>query len=633
MKAEPASLHELLRSGHRLHKAGDAAAAEAVYRRILDVAPGHPDALHSLGLLAHQAGWHEQALGWVREAIGRDGRRGHYHNTLGLVLRALGRFGEAAECFEQALAVRPDYPVALKNLARIRAEQGRDAEAETFLNRALGPSIRDADAAHQLGLTLRRQGKPEAAERALRRAVEIDPAHAGAWNDLGALLKSAGRDAEAVDAFRRAAESKPGDPQGWHHLAVALCEAGDLAAAEDTARRAMAADPGGADGRQAMGLVCYRLGRFGEALAHLRAALEREPGTPTLHNNLGAVFRQCGELEAARGHFEAALRAAPDKPDARLNLALVLLTAGEFRRGWVEYEWRRRQPRDSHPVIPRPLWDGGPLGGRRILLYAEQGFGDTLQFVRYAPLVKRRGGHVTLACQPALMPLLSRSAGIDELVPLGQPAGPAFDVYAPLLSLPGIFGTDLTNLPAAVPYVAPDAGRVERWRQDLKNRESLTGFRVGIGWQGSPKYADDRQRSLPLRHFAPLADVPGVRLISLQKGHGTEQIGRPDAVFPLHVFGEDFDSEGGAFMDTAAVMQSLDLVVTSDTALAHLSGALGVPTWVVLPLVADWRWLLEREDCPWYPTTRLFRQHTVGDWTSVFERVRAELEHAVAAVR
>ena len=273
------------------------------------------------------------------------------------------------------------------------------------------------------------------------------------------------------------------------------------------------------------------------------------------------------------------------------------------------------------PELSQPRWNGSDLEGRAILVYSEQGLGDTIQFIRYAPLVEQRGGKVLFECQPALMPLLANAQGIDTLLPRGGTL-PSFDVQAPLLSLPGIVGTRPDTVPAAVPYLQANDKLVGRWRKEL---EPLRGFKIGITWQGSPTQGYDRLRSVPLTHLATLAAVPGVHLISLQKRIGTDQLRSMAGGFSVVDFGSRLDEESGAFMDTAAIMMNLDLVISSDTAVPHLAGALGVPVWLALPWVPDWRWLLEREDSPWYPTMRLFRQPRFGNWDGVFERMAEEL--------
>ena len=271
--------------------------------------------------------------------------------------------------------------------------------------------------------------------------------------------------------------------------------------------------------------------------------------------------------------------------------------------------------------LPGQVWDGSPLGERTILLYAEQGFGDTIQFIRYAPLVKQLGGTVLVECQASLVRLFGRTEGIDRLIGQGSPL-PAYDVQASLLSLPAILRTTSSTIPAGVPYVIPDDRLVEQWRQELN---AVPGFRIGICWQGNAEHKRDRFRSMPLCEFEPLARLDGVQLISLQKGQGTEPLSALGGRFSVI----DWTSRLDDFMDTAALMKSLDLIITADTANAHLAGAIGVPVWVVLPFAPDWRWQLDREDSPWYPTMRLFRPREPAKWGKVFQRVASELEKLV----
>ncbi len=310
-----------------------------------------------------------------------------------------------------------------------------------------------------------------------------------------------------------------------------------------------------------------------------------------------------------------------------MGRALALLTLGDYPRGFAEYEWRWKTKRlAGSPTYQQPLWDGSPLDGKTILLHAEQGLGDMVQFLRFVPVVKDRGGRVIVASQKPLVPLLAACPWIDQLIAQGETL-PTFNVQAPLMSLPRILGTTLATLPTQVPYLSADPRLVQRWREELA---AYPGFRIGIAWQGNPQNPADRHRSFPLDCLAPLAGLPGVQLFSLQKGPGTEQIDQRAERFPLVELGSRLDETSGPFMDTAAVMVCLDLVVSACTSLAHLAGALAVPVWVALKFAPDWRWLYHREDSPWYPTARLFRQPQPGDWAGAFDRMVAALQERPA---
>ncbi len=327
---------------------------------------------------------------------------------------------------------------------------------------------------------------------------------------------------------------------------------------------------------------------------------------------------------------QQAIRLKPDCALTHTNLGHTLLQMGHWQAGWTEYEWRWKYWESEGrpaPVFEQPRWDGSPLEGRTILLYAEQGFGDILQFIRYASLVAERGGRVLVACPAPLIEFQSTCPGIVRLIPMDGPY-PAFDVQAHLLSLPHIFQTTPDTVPARIPYLVADSGRVESWRQKLCQLRGTPGqpsFLIGIAWQGNPKNRIDRDRSLALKELAPLAGLPGVRLVSLQFGAGTEQLASLLETWPLINLG-DLD-----FPDAAGVMRNLDLVVSIDSAKAHLAGGLGVPVWVGLSFAPDFRWFLDREDNPWYPTMRLFRQTKPGHWQDLIERMAAEVQKLLTA--
>jgi hypothetical protein len=339
------------------------------------------------------------------------------------------------------------------------------------------------------------------------------------------------------------------------------------------------------------------------------------------------ALKDAGKPTEAAACHQDALRLEPDYANAHFNLAQAYLLVGRFEEGWIEYEWRKRHRGFVMPTLPAssPHWDGTPLDGRTIYLAAEQGLGDTLQFIRYARPVKERGGRVIVACPKPLVRLLRGCAGIDVLLDQGE-AMPPCDVHAPLLSLPGIFHTNLATIPAPHSYLAAEPELVQAMRPILGDRP---GLKVGIAWQGDPKNPNDRWRSAPLFAFAPLAAVPGVILFSLQKGPGEEQLRQAADQFPI----SGIEKYVANFPDTAAVMKNLDLVITVDTAITHLAGALGAPVWVALPFAPDWRWLLDREDSPWYPTMRLYRQKELGNWDEVFERIAADLRKIVTSSR
>ena len=339
------------------------------------------------------------------------------------------------------------------------------------------------------------------------------------------------------------------------------------------------------------------------------------------------------QFDDALRDFDEAVRLKPQLPAAHWNRGLLRLLRGDLQGGWPEYEWRWRQPGFVRRNFQQPRWDGTPLNGRTILLYAEQGLGDTLQFIRYVPLVQALGGKVVVECQAAAVSLIAGVKGVDAVAAQGGLL-PAFDLQAPLLSLPGILQTSLATIPADVPYLDADPKLVERWRGELggDERSEPRPFRVGIAWQGNPTHRLDRQRSIPLRCFAPLAGVPRAQLVSLQYGAGTEQLRALAGQFPVLDLESRLGDASESFANIAGIMKNVDLVISCDTAIVHLAGALGVATWVALPVARDWRaGCFERTDSPWYPGMRLFRQAEEGHWGEVFERMAGELGRVVGS--
>jgi Flp pilus assembly protein TadD len=487
----------------------------------------------------------------------------------------------------------------------------------------------DAATQRDRGNALYLQGQYEEAAECYRAALRWAPDDFDALNNLGAALADLGRLGEAVACYEQAIRIKPGLPEAHYNLGNLFRLAGHPERAVECYARALRLRPEFAEGHNNLGIVLRRLGRFSEAMTSLRRALVLRPGYPAAEVNLGLTLADTGRFAEALAHYEEVLAREPANADAHHNRALAWLTLGDWEQGWPEYEWRWRTAELRKPPYSQPVWDGSPLAGRTILLYTEQGSGDIFQCVRFASAVKPRGGTVVLAAPERLHPLLATAPGIDRLVPRDDPhPEPACHLQHALMSLPARLGTTVDTMPAPVPYLRADRARSERWRGEL---QTLAGLKVGIAWRGSPKMLPyDLRRSIPLEQFEPLARVDGVRLLSLQAGAGSEEPGRLGGRFPVLDLAARFDESAGAFLDTAAVMTHLDLVVTCDTAIAHLAGALGVPAWVALPSVPHWTWLLDRETSPWYPTVRLFRQAAAGAWDEVFHRMAAALRPLAA---
>jgi thioredoxin-like negative regulator of GroEL len=438
------------------------------------------------------------------------------------------------------------------------------------------------DSALQTALAHHHAGRLAEAERGYRRVLAQFPSHAGALHLLGVIALQQGRHADAVASIRNAIAVDARQPVFYNSLGEAYRALGEFSEARSSYERAIALDPA-----------------FSEA-----------------HSNLGLALQAVGDVAAAVRQFERAIQIRPDSAEAHFNLSRVLLLQGDFERGWREHAWRSRIRGHPSQSIAALRWNGLPLGGKRLLIYAEQGLGDTLQFIRYLSHVKCLAEETVVAVSPELIPLLTAS-GFENLHPLDATAS-ACDAQCSLLDLPELMGTTFQSIPADTPYLRIPPRLIERWRGKL---EPTSEFKIGIVWQGNPTYYSDRFRSIPLAAFEPLARIPGVRLVSLQVRDGVGQIDELAGRFEVTRL-DDWDLEHITFMDTAAVMMNLDLVVTCDTVTAHLAGGLGVPVWVALSASPCWRWMLERSDSPWYAGMRLCRQSRLGQWSDVFAAMR-----------
>jgi len=499
---------------------------------------------------------------------------------------------------------------------------GRFDEAEAVAREALGRDRHDVDALHCLALLAQRRGEHGIAYARLKEACALAPDSAALHDDLGTVCRALGRLDEAVELHRRALALAPHMVATHVNLGRA-CEArGDLAAARASFARALEVQGDLAPAHAAMANVLFGDGEPEQAVEHYRRAIALAPGDAATHCNLGLALSDLGEFEQAIGHLRRAIVLKPDMAGAHNNLALALLSVGDYKNGWPSHERRAGVVGlglgQRNLALPR--WRGEPLHGARILLHAEQGLGDTIQFVRYAKLVMERGGEVVLGVQPELSRLVESCPGVSEVLSPGAPSLP-IACHCPLPSLPFVFGTEVATIPAEVPYLSAPHELARKWRERIGARP---GLKVGVVWAGRADHRRDRDRSLQPALLSRLAALPGVTLFSLQKGR---------AELPADLPLVDLAPELADVADTAAAISALDLVVTVDTSVAHLAGALGHPVWILLHQVSDWRWLTRREDSPWYPTARLFRQNARGDWQGVMARVAADLGRLAAGDR
>lgn len=584
-------LHAVLEAAIELHRAGDVQAARPLYRQALEANPDDWDALYLLGTAELQLGNFAECVDLLSRVVAERPDVPDAHNNLGVASKALGRWEEAARAFQAAIKANPDYEQAFFNLGALMEQRGLFADAEKCYRRAIELNPGDAQARLCLGSSLKSQEKWCEAEACYREVARHDPRNLDLFVDLGYVLVRQEKLDEAAEVYRQILEVRP----DYHEI------------------------------HNNLSYLYERQGRLEPAVASARSAIELRPDSADAHNNLGIALRSLHQLDDACEAFEDACRLRTGFALAEFNFATTKLLAGDFAAGWPGYE-RRTETLDAPPRrFPQPRWQGEPLAGKSLFVYADQGFGDTLQFVRFLPQAKERSqARIVFECQRELASLLAEQGGIDELVCEGdQP--PSFDSQIPLASLPGLFGVDLDSIPAEVPYIHPPAELRDELNEIVEEVDS-SRLRVGLVWQGNPQQARDVLRSCPLDKLLSLAEVAGVSLFSLQTGEpALEQLVRFDPRRrPI-----DIGSRLRDFAETAAVISRLDLVISVDTATAHLAGALGTPVWTLLSQTPDWRWLLDREDSPWYPTMRLFRQRQWGDWDGAVREVGAELRRMV----
>ena len=592
--ARVAPLQQKLNEGMAHHNAGRLAEAEAVYRAVLTAAPQQPDALHLMGVLALQVNKPDVAAQLIGQAITHNGENAVYHSNLGSALRRLGRLAEAEAACRQSLAVDRNFADGYNNLANVLVDRGAFAEAAEALSHLLRLRPTLTEQRLLLGRALIMAGKPEEAVTAMEELIRRDPRSTAALTNLGVALRKLNRDRDAEAVYRRGIDIAPDDTGLLSNLGSLLSQEGQL----------------------------------DEAIALFNRALAIRPDFTDAHVNLSIALRDANRFAESAVAAQNALRYDPNSAEAHTNLSHALLLLGDFTNGFAEYEWRFKVPGFPTPLrdFGRPSWHGEPLAGRSIMLHDEQGVGDGIQFARYARILKEMGARVIIECNTQALRLFQGLIGADAVVGRFSPP-PPFDYHAPLMSLPHRLGASLDNIPADVPYLRPEPELVERWGARLAEL-ATTGenrFKVGLVWAGSPEHRNDHNRSLPLATLAPLSTIPNVQLFSVQKGPGMAQLSNA----PMPVV--DLGAEIGDFADTAAILTHLDLLITVDTSVAHLAGALGRPVWVLLPFSPDWRWILGRDDSPWYPTMQLFRQAEPGAWGPVLERLEAALTKRAAA--
>ena len=649
-KTSPSTSYD---EGIRHFESGRMAVAEQHFRQALTLDPKHAGSLHLLGLIHAQGSNLDLAIEYIANAIKSDPTIADYFSNLGKLLRRQGKREEALKSYDLALKLKPDAADLWIRLGDILQDLKRFDEALLSYDRAIALDPDSAEAALHGALLLLELERYEQALVRFDIVQAIPPVHAGVFYNRAVCLGRLARWEEAAESYRDALKIVPQSHENHHGLGTALFSLRRFDEAHTHFRRAIEIKPDFIPALNNLGntivdlkrseeavsifdqalaqspelaeLHCNKanalkaLGRLDEALACYDQAIGLKPNYPEAHNNRGTCLEDMMRMAEALFSYKNALALQPDYAEAHWNYAINRLRLGDLKTGWIESEWRWKCPALAlqQRDFVQPLWLGAdPVAGKVLLLHSDQGLGDTIQFLRYVPLVAARGARVVLEIDQALHQLCSGLPGVSQLIPRGE-ALPAFDFHCPLGSLPLAFDTTLATIPQAVPYLSA-GGKTGSWKERLGSMKSP---RVGLVWAGNPNHNNDRNRSIPLETLLPLLDVEA-QFISLQKDV------RPadQAVLREHTEILDLGDELGNFADTAAVIENLDLLISVDTSVAHLAGALGRPVWILLPYVPDWRWQLMRTDSPWYPTARLFRQSETRDWRSVVDQASAALK-------
>jgi len=615
LKPEMAEMHSNLASV--LSRQGKHEAAIAEQREALRLSGDRADIHYNLAVILAEAGDLEQAQVHYKKSLELDPTSINTYNNLGTLLGNQGNLEESLVYYQKAVELAPNHFNAQNNLAVTLSKLDRLEEAIPHYERAIAlqPS---AISHHNLGYLYQRQGKGKEARGHFEQAIAIDPDYFSAHSNLAIVLQQQGKLEDALTHYRKALELKPDAHWIYDNMGTAFHEQKKLEEAIASYHKSIELNPKHANAYSNLATALIEQGNYEEAIAACHEALQLNPNHADAHNNLASAYLELARFEEAVTEFETTIAIKPEHTNAHLNLGITLLLLGQYERGWQEYHWRWQTKQCPDLRYPQALWDGSDLEGKRILLTAEQGLGDTIQFVRYASLVAQKGGRVIVACQKPLMRLFSSLKGIERCVDRDR-TDVETQYHIPLLDLPMVLGTRVETIPAPIPYLAP----LPTSKVELKEFPGVR-LKVGFVWGANPGSNTAKKRSTELARFLKLLDkVPEIALYSLQKEPSEAD---KELLAEEHDRFQDLRDQLNDFSDTATAIAQLDLVISVDTSVIHLAGALGRPVWTLLSFVADWRWLWKREDTAWYPTMRLFRQSAAGDWEAVFQRVTMALQ-------
>ena len=590
-----------------------------------------PESWFLLGVVNSKLGEIQEAISCYKKTLKlTSGQHAESYNHLGLLYQHQGSPDKAIKCFTDAIRINPNIPEVHNNLGVALQRTGQYEYALSSYQRALHLRPAFIEASYNIGSVLEHLNQPIKALAVYLEVFRLNPKFPIIIPSILRIFNDFQNWVDSERFLESISGSTPNNPYIHYHLGNLYWVQKRWNESEYHFRKTLDYLPDFTDAWVGLGNALQDKGQQDEARRCYVNALDLEPASALARYNLGALdLRQNRLVEALEG-FNLAINQQPDFVNAHWHKAFVCLLLGDYSQGWKEYEWRHRRS-DNRNVRPfrKPAWDGSDLCGQTILVHDEQGCGDTFQFVRFLPLVKARGGRVVFECRRGLGNTLKGCKGYDIVLERSSYQDVPdihFDVHAYLMSLPGLFHITPNNIPAEIPYITPDAHLIVKWKKRLAEEN---GFRVGIAWAGSPGHTNEGNRSCRLDDFSPIAQIPNVTLYSLQKGEESKQADHPPQTMQIIRLDREIDVDR-PFVDTAAVMENLDLVITIDTSIAHLAGALGCRVWVLLCATPDWRWGLEGSETPWYPSMRLFRQRRAGQWDGVFEQVADALARLIA---
>ena len=621
VRAQQAQIAVLLQQALTLHQQCKFKEAQVIYEKLLQLEPNHFDALQLLGALFTQTHQFEQAVDFLSKAVQINPGFAEPYSNRGNALQELGRLEEALASYDKAISIKPDYVEAYSNLANALKQLGRLDEALASADKAISLKLDYPEAYSHRGNILKEMGRLDEAIASYDKAIGIKPDYAEAHSNRGNALQELVRFDEALASYDKAISIKPDYAEAHSNRGIPLQELGRLDEAIVSYDKAISIKPDYPEAYANRGNTLQALGRLDEALASYDRAISINPNYAEAYANRSVALQDLGRMDEAIESCTRAICIKSDYPDANWNLSLFNLMVGNYSDGWKGHEWRRKNSKlpsfKEIKKFPQPIWLGAEsLKDKTIFIYAEQGLGDTIQFSRYVPLVAQLGANVILEVQSPLLELLRNIEGANQVIARGDEL-PEFEYHCPIMSLPLAFKTEIDTIPPIARSITSSAEKVAQWKAQLGNKSKP---RVGLVWSGNPAHKNDRNRSLAFSELVRyLPD--GIEYVCLQKEIRAADNEQLEKNGHIKYFGDSLED----FTDTAALCELMDVVISVDTSVAHLAATLGKPTWLLLPFRPDWRWLLGRDDSPWYPTATLFRQEHIGEWSGVLKLVQSRL--------